>query len=59
MRDFLAAAKADFTRGLREAPRGFFAPVTAVVRFFCSAWSTETRRANDARTQTEHRPQVV
>lgn len=44
MQDYLNAAKAGFKRGLAEAPRGFFAPVTGVIRFLVAATDRETGR---------------
>lgn len=51
MREFLAAAKAGAIKGLREAPRGYFAPVTAVARFFLAAYRKEACRSAHDRSQ--------
>lgn len=51
MQDYLNAAKAGFKRGWAEAPRGFFAPVTGVIRFLVAATDRETGRYHP---QAEH-----
>lgn len=54
MHDYLNAAKAGFKRGLAEAPRGFFAPVTGVIRFLVSATDRETGRYHQTHEQHRH-----
>lgn len=54
MRQYLKAAGQGFMRGFAEAPRGFFAPVTGLVRCLVETTDRETGHRQQSQDRAGH-----